>query len=151
MRLSSAALRVGSALMAGLFLLALVVQRNDPDPLVWMLLYAVPAVLSLLAVLNRFSRFALAAAALYGVLAVVWSPDWSRVDAGMWQPDLQMMGNDVERARECIGLLLAAAWMGTLGWVALRRVRQRRRASGPGSRSGPGSDPGPGPAPFTPE
>lgn len=109
-----------------LFVLALAVQHNDPDPALWMLLYAVPAVFSFLSLLGRTYRFAIVPAAIYLVLCVAWSPDWRNVDSTVFRPRMQMMGDDIERAREVVGLFIAAVWMATLGIIALRNHRRRR-------------------------
>jgi hypothetical protein len=122
-------LRVVAGIMFLVFLLAIIVQYNDPDPAVWMLLYAVPAALSLLAMFKLTHWLALLPAAVYFLLCALWGPDWRNVDSSIWRPHLEMMGDDIERAREVIGLLIAAVWMVTLGIIGLRGRRGSNNAS----------------------
>lgn len=116
------AFRVASILMAVVFLLALVVQYNDPDPMLWIMLYLAPLVLSIFGATGRYYRSSLGVAALYVVLAIIWSPNWRNVDSNALQPHMVMMDDDTERAREVIGLYLAAAWMVVLGIASLRKA-----------------------------
>lgn len=122
------ALRVISIFMAAVFLLALVVQYNDPDPLLWIILYLAPLVLSIFAATGRYYRSSLGVAALYVVLAVIWSPNWRNVGSNAWQPHMAMMDADTERAREVVGLFVASAWMVVLGIAGLRKASSAQSA-----------------------
>jgi hypothetical protein len=111
------AFRILNALMALIFLMAVVVQYNDPDPLQWMAIYGAALVVSVL--VWRRGRVHPAAPLLVGAVALAWSlsivlggPGGSNYlhmfDA--WE----MQSVNVEQAREASGLLIVAAWMAVL-------------------------------------
>lgn len=118
--------KVINALMLACFLLSIAVQYNDPDPLVWMALYAVPAVLTLLAFWNIHTAFAALAALGYFIGFAVWMPGWGW-DSWMLLTEPKMTNEDVELAREAVGLLISAAWMAVL-FVRGYRSRHAPRA-----------------------
>jgi hypothetical protein len=112
-----------SAVMAGFFLLAALVQLNDPDPLLWMPGYVALAVDAachaatgaVAGILSAPIRRALAAALV--VLAAVHAG--SRIDVQPWTADVGAW-LDTEVFREAGGLLVMAAWLcgvGTRGSV----------------------------------
>lgn len=105
--------RAATAAMALLFVFAVVVQYNDPDPGRWMAIYAAAAAVSALAAWRKAPRFAPVVVAM---AATAWSiaiiaggaagADYLRMfDA--WE----MSSARVEEAREATGLLIVAAWM----------------------------------------
>jgi hypothetical protein len=115
------AFRIINALMALVFLMAVVVQYNDPDPLQWMAIYGATCVVSVLAWRGRVHP---AVPLLVGVVALAWAlsimlggPGGSNYlhmfDA--WE----MQSVNVEQAREATGLLIVAVWMAV---VAMRRT-----------------------------
>jgi hypothetical protein len=117
------AFQIMNAVMALLFLLAVVVQYNDPDPIRWMAIYGAACVVSVLAWMQR--RVHPAAPVLVGAAALAWAlflvlggPAGTNYlhmfDA--WE----MRSVNVEQAREATGLLIVAAWMAVLA------VRGRR-------------------------
>jgi len=118
-------LRVASGLMTLLFLLCVVVQYNDPDPIVWMAIYGAAGILSALAAL-RPGRPDWRVAAAVASIAAIWAltlligvggqVSWAEI-AG----DYQMKTPAIEQAREAIGLGLVALWTGLLAWA--RRPR----------------------------
>ena len=112
-----------SAIMTAVFVLSVVVQWNDPDPLFWMALYGLAAALSALAFAGRVP-FAvnLAALALFAAFAVTWFPtlEGSRVEAFT---SFQMKAARDEAPREAGGLLLCTAWSAVLSHRAWRARR----------------------------
>lgn len=103
------------------------VQRNDPDPIRWMLMYGSAAVACALH-LSGVLPWMLAAAV--GVVALVWGAIWApgvitNAPIGQLFTTYQMMSPEIEEAREMLGLLIVAAWMAVL--VAVRR---RQASSG---------------------
>ena len=106
------------------FLLAALVQYNDPDPWLWIGMYLLALACALAFHRDRLHpRFGLAVA----LLALAWAltliptvvshpPALSDVFA-----DVKMYGPGVEEAREAGGLLLVAGWIGTLSLVGRRR------------------------------
>lgn len=73
-----------------------------------MLLYLVPLVFSLLGATGRFYRASFVVAAIYLALCVYWSPNRRNSTQPCRQPRMKMMGDDVERARKMVRLLIAA-------------------------------------------
>jgi glucan phosphoethanolaminetransferase (alkaline phosphatase superfamily) len=113
------AFRILNALMALIFLMAVVVQYNDPDPLLWMAIYGAAFVISVL--VWRRGRVHPAAPVLVGVAALAWSVAIMLGGPGganylhmfdAWE----MQSVNVEQAREATGLLIVAAWMAVLAF-----------------------------------
>ncbi len=111
--------------MAGLFLLAAVVQLNDPDPARWVAIYLAASLLSTGAALGRWCPSI--ACGSVAIVAVVWSG--TIVFAGPGATEYthmfdawEMRSIAVEEAREASGLIIVAAWMTVL---ALRSARLR--------------------------
>lgn len=106
-----------------LFLLAVVVQYNDPDPALWMAGYGVAAGLSLAGFLGRFP-------VLPNLVAGLGFTLWSLSLAGTLPgapveafTSFKMTAASHEEPREAIGLLLAAGWTFALaarGWAGHR-------------------------------
>jgi len=100
--------------MCALFLLAVVVQWNDPDPLQWMAIYGAAFVVCM--VVARRGRIHVAAPAVIMVIAVAWSVALMAggPDAGAFShmfDTWEMKAASVEEAREETGLLIVGAWM----------------------------------------
>ena len=111
-----------SGLFAAVFLLAVAVQWNDPDPLVWMLGYGLAAALSLAACFGRFP-------VLPNALAAAGFALWFLALAGTLPgappeafTSFRMQQAAHEEPREAVGLLLCAVWTGLLALHG-RRVR----------------------------
>lgn len=108
-----------------LFLLAVAVQYNDPDPALWMAGYGVAAGLSLAAWLGRFPVLP---NLLAGIGFTLWFLSLAATLPGAPLEaftTFKMTAASHEEPREAIGLLLAAAW--TLGLAARGRRRTRDR------------------------
>ena len=117
------AFRIVNALMALVFLMAVVVQYNDPDPLRWMAIYGAACVVSVMAMLQR--RVRPAVPLIIGAVALAWSV--SIIFGGPGGANYlhmfdawEMQSVNVEQAREATGLLIVMAWMVVL---ALRGKR----------------------------
>lgn len=109
--------------MLAAFVLSVAVQYNDPDPLVWMLVYGAAAAACLLFALRRLPW---AVPAAVGLVALVWLaalvPDvLGKVGFGEMFESIQMKDPRVEVGREAGGLFLIVAWMAVLA-VAARRA-----------------------------
>lgn len=111
--------------MAILFLVAAALQYNDLDPLRWAALYT--AAFAACLIPSRIG-FGWAVAAVVGGVALVWAV----VLAPKTLPTLALKHlfesmkaetPAIERSRELLGLLLIAAWMGTLA-IVRRRARR---------------------------
>lgn len=98
-----------------LFLLFAAVQVNDPDPLGWILIYGLMAVLSVLAAFRIYPRRVLwVVLAGYSVYAVVLAPGawrwWTSEDRSLLFDDLAKMQTVyIEEAREFLGLIICLA------------------------------------------
>jgi hypothetical protein len=108
--------RIINAVMAALFMFAVVLQYNDPDPLRWMLVYGVAGLLSAWVVAR--GRPPLVPALLVGLIAIVWAIgiqaayDLTTLAEmfGAWE----MRTQRIEEAREASGLFIVAVWMAVL-------------------------------------
>ncbi len=102
-----------NSFMIGIFLLSAIVQYNDPDPLLWIVVYSIAALVSYLAFSPRLEK----RLPLYlGILAFGWAvchlPDvWGRVSIGEIFQSIEMKTIAVEKAREMGGLLIIGTWM----------------------------------------
>jgi transmembrane protein TMEM220 len=115
--------------MACLFLLAVVVQYNDPDPLRWMAVYGAACLISArVAWAGSVPRaFSLAV----GAVALAWAVSIAaggplRSDYASMFAAWEMRSTSVEEAREASGLLIVATWMIIVA-VVLRRGRPSGR------------------------
>lgn len=87
------------------FLSFVAVQYNDPDPALWMAIYALAALISFMAAFGKVSTaMLLAAAALYLAGGIyMWPSQFEGVSIG--GGDLK----NIEEARESLGLFLCVA------------------------------------------
>jgi hypothetical protein len=113
--------------MVPLFLLAVAVQWNDPDPLPWMAIYGAAFGVSLVVALR--GRIAVMAPVLAGLVALIWSVatmSSGTPAAGYWHmfDAWEMTSPSSEEAREASGLLIVAGWMFVIA------AGQRQRAGG---------------------
>jgi hypothetical protein len=102
-----------------LFALAGIVQWNDPDALVWMLIYAIPCAACMFYFLGRFKvLFGLVSGIVYGLGGILLWPD---IYEGIGLEDGNL--ENFERGREAPGLFIIAGIMLILSlqtWVAKR-------------------------------
>ncbi|MBI2421722.1 MAG: transmembrane 220 family protein [Candidatus Hydrogenedentes bacterium] len=107
--------RLLNLFMAAVYFVAVYVQYNDPDPVVWMVLYAFPMILALAAAFGYLSPFALPSTLAYLALAIHQMP-WGKLNEALFVvPTWHMISKDNEFARESVGLLICAAWMAVIG------------------------------------
>jgi hypothetical protein len=106
------------------FLLAVAVQYNDPDPLVWMSLYGIVAAASLLALFNRLSpRWVLIATIPHFLIGMRLSPNLLRTSVDAFRT--VGMKNDLdELVREAWGSVICILWMAGL-YLHARRLARR--------------------------
>jgi hypothetical protein len=108
------AFRGASAAMALLFAVAIAVQWNDPDPLVWMAVYAIPCGFSLAACAGRRHSQACAVLGLaYLVSAAAYLPVFADARSEAYTHWHMQSAGD-EEAREGAGLVLSAVWLAIL-------------------------------------
>jgi hypothetical protein len=117
--------------MAALFAFGVIVQYNDPDSLIWMLIYLAPAILCIGAAARR--SVPLWAASGVAAVALLWGLVWSRsvpLSEYFHMFDYwEMKSAAAEEARETSGLLIIAAWMGVLTGYEWFRTRGKHPAA----------------------
>jgi hypothetical protein len=111
-----------NAVMLAMFAFSVAVQFNDPDPLLWMAIYGVAAIVCGFE-MRRMTP--LWAAALVAVTALMWS-GWIAlrvhdVPFGALFAEWEMQDVDVEEAREMYGLAIVGIWMMFIAGVAWAR------------------------------
>lgn len=108
--------------MAILFLLSVVVQVNDPDALLWILIYSYGLVVTVMAASGRYTYFAVIGAVSYLAGCLYLSPAFLTLESpAKLVTDIKMDYEGVEEAREAGGLLIGACWMAVLSVVWYRR------------------------------
>lgn len=113
-------MRIASGVFCAVFLLAVAVQWNDPDPLVWMLGYGLAAALSLVAC---FGRFPVLPNALAAIGFALWFLSLAAALPGAPSEaftSFRMQSAAHEEPREAVGLLLCAAWTAALAFHGRR-------------------------------
>lgn len=137
-----------SGLMTAVFLLAVAVQWNDPDPVVWMVGYGVAAGLSAAAWCGWLPLLPNALAAL---VFTFWFASLATSLPGAPSEaftSFRMRASSHEEPREAIGLLLCAGWTAFLAWRGWRMrngsgaTAAAREGGAPDSRAGAASVPG---------
>lgn len=105
-------MRILNSVLALMFMAFAFVQVNDPDPILWILIYGIMAIISVMAIFEYFiPAFMYALAAGYTVYLVVLFPgmmDWYN------SPDRSLLFDDIakmqypyiEEAREFLGLAI---------------------------------------------
>lgn len=123
--------RIACLVMAAYFVFAALVQLNDPDPVRWVVLYAIAAGLSGWAAFRPLRPWL---PAVYGAVAVAWAltllPAAVEHSFSELFQSWQMMSAGMEEGREELGLLVVGGWMVFLALRA-RRARAPRAAAPP--------------------
>jgi hypothetical protein len=105
-----------------LFLSFAAVQYNDPDPLLWILIYLSMAALCALAVAGRYYRqVVLVLGVAFVIYAIVLAPGvlawWQSPDRSLLFDDLaKMQYYYIEEAREFLGLAICLLVLAGLYW-----------------------------------
>lgn len=112
--------RVFDGVMLVLFVLSIIVQVNDPDPALWMAIYAVAAAVAFLSMRHRLP---VAFGGVVTLAAVVWAATLApRVIGNVRFLDMfgafEMQNIGIEESREMYGLLMIALYTGVATWRA---------------------------------
>jgi len=105
-------MRIVNFILAVLFLLFAFVQINDPDPVIWILIYGAMAVLCIMAIFKFYpTKFTIGLLVLYVLYSIVYLPgvlEWLKQDnkALLFDDVAKMQYPYVESAREFLGLLI---------------------------------------------
>lgn len=115
------------AVLALVFAFGAALQYNDPDPLVWMLVWGAAALVAALAAFRRAGS-PRSLALIVAVIALVWaavlgSRAVGRVPLARMFESWRMKDAQVEENRETFGLVLIGAWMLVVAFVPTRRRR----------------------------
>lgn len=112
-RTASTAWKVVDIILLLMFIASVIVQYNDPDPIVWMAMWGAAALATGLSLAGR-PRWWFAAG--LGVVALAWAATIAPRVLGQ-VPFLDMFGafemksTGIEESREMYGLLMIAGWM----------------------------------------
>ncbi len=102
--------RTAAGAMSLVFVASAAVQWNDPDPLIWMALYGLAAVLAGTAAAGRVPLAPnVAAFILFVALTALWLPSLETARPEAFT-SLKMKASRDEAPRETIGLALCAVW-----------------------------------------
>ncbi|WP_276372298.1 transmembrane 220 family protein [Chryseolinea sp. H1M3-3] len=105
-------MRIVNFILAIMFLAFAFVQINDPDPVIWILIYGAMAVLSVMAIFEFYpKKFIIGLLVLYIIYSFVFMPgvaEWLRQDdkALLFDNIAKMQFPYIEEAREFLGLLI---------------------------------------------
>lgn len=122
-------MRIVNFLLAAMFLTFAFVQINDPDPVIWILIYGAMAVLSIMAMFEFYpKKFIIGLLVLFIIYSVVYIPgvlEWLRQDnKSLLFDDLAKMQHPyIEEAREFLGLLICIIVLIIFVIRSRRRVR----------------------------
>jgi Transmembrane family 220, helix len=111
-------IKILNVFFALLFLLFAFVQINDPDPILWILIYLLMVAFSFMAFFEKyFSKLMWAVMAAYAVYLVLLFPgmmDWvNSTDRSLLFDDLAKMQYPyIEEAREFLGLVICMLVLG---------------------------------------
>jgi hypothetical protein len=105
-------MRTVNFLLSIMFLLFAFLQVDDPDPVIWILIYGVMAVFCVMAIFEYYpQKFLMATAAIYTLYSLVYVPgviDWYQSGnwAGLFDDVAKMEYPYIEEAREFLGLVI---------------------------------------------
>lgn len=117
-------LRFANYLMIAVFLLAVLVQYNDVDPISWMLIYGAACLICILFALNKLHLIVASAVLLIsGVWALMKIPYLTKDGFQHMMEEVSMIHPGVEDAREFMGLLIIFAWVAVLAFSSYRKKR----------------------------
>lgn len=108
-------MRIVNFILAAMFLVFAFVQVNDPDPVIWILIYGTMAVLSIMAIFEYYQRkFLIGLLVLFIAYSFVYIPgivEWLRHDnkADLFDDVAKMEHLYIEESREFLGLVICIA------------------------------------------
>ena len=105
-------MRIVNFLLAAMFLVFAFVQINDPDPVIWILIYGIMAVFCIMAIFEFYpNKFMIGVLVLYALYSIVYLPglaQWLRSDnkADLFDNIAKMENLYIEESRESLGLFI---------------------------------------------
>ena len=101
--------KIAIRLLVGLFfLLFAYLQINDPDPLIWIIVYLIPAALSFSTLTNYRSKYIRYISPIYLILAIYQY---------LYNSETTVMHVFDETTNESLGLVLCSIWIFILPWL----------------------------------
>lgn len=102
-------MRIFTYLLGLIFILFSLVQLNDPDPVIWVIIYLVPAIISFLFTHRKVNRFMLFLLCLIYLIAAIYLfppsiSDWIHAEDKAQSLGMKLPG--IEKARESMGLFI---------------------------------------------
>jgi hypothetical protein len=114
------------AVMLGLFT---VVQYNDPDPILWMLMYGYVAVICALAALGRWNKQAILAGLVGSIAwAFLLLPEfvnWIKMGCPNIAKQMKAETPYVEFTREFLGLVICVVVLSWQLWLSKRKQQEK--------------------------
>lgn len=114
-----------------MFIMFAILQVNDPDPAIWVSIYAVAAILSSLAAFGKYNLpilIIMTLAAFIGGIYYFPSSVSNWVIQEWQQADLTMKTPDMEEARESFGLLIIFVIMSIAVYVGWQKNKSSHNA-----------------------
>ena len=110
-----------------LFIISAGLQYNDPDPVLWILIYGVMAVVSVMAIFEYYNRWLMIGlAALFSVYMIILYPgvaEWFRQEdkSVLFDDVMKMEYPYIEESREFLGLLICLIVLAVYLFRSFRR------------------------------
>jgi len=125
-------MRIVNFVLAIMFLLFAFVQLNDPDPVIWILIYGAMAVIAVLAIFEFYPKKVLIALIVlyvaYSTLYISGVAEWLHHDnkADLFDDVAKMEHPYIEESREFLGLMICVAVL--VLYLVLARRRSKATA-----------------------
>lgn len=120
-------MRIFNFVLAVMFLIFAFVQINDPDPIIWILIYGAMAVVCVMAAFEFYPRkFLIGLAVVYLLYSIYYFPgvqEWLQQDrkSDIFDNLAKMEHSYIEESREFLGLIICVTVL------ALQLVRSRKK------------------------
>ena len=105
-------MKIASSLLALLFLLFAFVQLNDPDPILWILIYLAMVAVCVGSIFNKYNKIAMAVMAvgyvIYGIILFPGLLEWLQTEnkSLLFDDIAKMQHLYIEESREFLGLTI---------------------------------------------
>lgn len=105
-------MRIVNFVLAAMFLVFAFVQVNDPDPVIWILIYGIMAIFAIMAIFEFYpKKFLIAVLILFVLYSFVYIPglqEWLRQGnkSALFDNVAKMEHLYIEESREFLGLLI---------------------------------------------
>jgi Transmembrane family 220, helix len=123
-------MRIVNFVLAAMFLVFAFVQVNDPDPVIWILIYGIMAIFSIMAIFEFYpKKFLIGVLILFVLYSFVYIPglqEWLRQGnkSALFDNVAKMEHLYIEESREFLGLLICIIVL------VFYLVRQRKFSKG---------------------